>query len=106
MKNKTTLTDNVKNEILLTKNNFAFLLDSRMTNNKQQTPVESLQEIYDSCPAYEEHISYEDFEQAKKMEKERMIDFALLCMFGNKDVGINLRNDFVRKYNEIYGGGE
>jgi hypothetical protein len=42
-----------------------------MTNNKQQTAVEWLEEMYNSRPAYEEYISYEEFEQAKEMEKEQ-----------------------------------
>jgi hypothetical protein len=44
------------------------------------------------------------FEQAKEMEKQRTISFALLCMLSKQDVHINLRNDLVRKYNETYGG--
>ena len=45
-----------------------------------------------------------DWQQAKEMEKQRTISFALLCMLSKQDVHINLRNDLVRKYNETYGG--
>lgn len=38
------------------------------------TPVEYLQKIYDSCPTWEEHISEGDFEEAKQMEKQRLVD--------------------------------
>jgi hypothetical protein len=41
-----------------------------------QTAVEWLQEKYNSRQVYEESIFDEEFEQAKAMEKEQMIDFA------------------------------
>ena len=38
----------------------------------EQTAVEWLKEIYDSCNTYEKFISNIDWEQAKAMEKEQM----------------------------------
>jgi len=40
------------------------------------TAVEWLQEKYNRRQVYEESIFDEEFEQAKEMEKEQMIDFA------------------------------
>jgi hypothetical protein len=40
----------------------------------KQTAVEWLKEIYDSCNNYEKFISNIDWEQAKEMEKEQIID--------------------------------
>jgi hypothetical protein len=76
-----------------------------MTNSKQQMAVDFLVEKMLTQDWYT-YKSLEYINQSKEIEKEKMIDFACLCMFGDKNVGINLRNDFVRKYNEIYGGGE
>jgi hypothetical protein len=70
-----------------------------MTNNKQQTAVEWLHEI-----AKQREPDKFDWQQAKEMEKQRTISFALLCMLSKQDVHINLRNDLVKKYNELYGG--
>jgi hypothetical protein len=40
----------------------------------KQTAVEWLKEIYDSCNTYEKFIANIDWEQAKEMEKEQIID--------------------------------
>jgi hypothetical protein len=77
-----------------------------MSNNKQQTAVEWLIDQLRN----NENIRWrgtniiELGEQAKEMEKERMIIFALLCMFGTVDVDIDVVKEFVKKYNETYGG--
>ncbi len=39
-----------------------------------KTAVEWLQELYDNRPAYEEFILDEEFEQAKQMEKEQIMN--------------------------------
>jgi hypothetical protein len=44
----------------------------------------------------------ENREQAKEMEKQKTIDFACEVMFGRKDIGINLRNFVISKYNETF----
>ena len=40
----------------------------------KQTAVEWLKEIYDSCNNYEKFIANIDWEQAKAMEKEQIMD--------------------------------
>lgn len=40
--------------------------------------------------------------QAKAMEEENTINFALQHMFGTTDVGINLKNKYVKKYNDTF----
>ena len=40
----------------------------------KQTAVEWLKEIYDSCNNYEKFIANIDWEQAKEMEKEQIIE--------------------------------
>jgi hypothetical protein len=65
----------------------------------KQTAVEWLHEI-----AKQREPDKFDWQQAKEMEKQRTISFALLCMLSKQDVHINLRNDLVKKYNELYGG--
>ena len=45
-----------------------------MNNGKKQTAVEWLEELYNNRPAYEEFISYEEFEQAKEMEREQIAE--------------------------------
>ena len=46
-----------------------------MSNNKQQTAVEWLWDI-----AYNRELTVEDWQQAKEMEKDQMIDFANNCI--------------------------
>ena len=82
-----------------------------MTNNKQQTAVDILcgklamkLGIPQAITFYIDH--QEEIREAKEMEKEQMIDFAIKCMFNSDDIGSNLRNHFIQKYNETYGGGE
>jgi len=41
-------------------------------------------------------------EQPKEIEKQKTIDFACEVMFGRKDIGINLRNFVISKYNETF----
>jgi hypothetical protein len=40
----------------------------------KQTAAEWLKEIYDSCNNYEKFIANIDWEQAKEMEKQQIID--------------------------------
>jgi hypothetical protein len=39
-----------------------------------KTAVEWLQEQYNQCPKYEEQIYEQDWEQAKEMEKEQIVE--------------------------------
>jgi hypothetical protein len=70
-----------------------------MTNNKQ-TAVEWLVERYNNPLLKDNFISKAEFEQAKAMEKEQIID-----AYGD---GLNaFRTDFCNRdeyYNETYGG--
>ncbi len=72
-----------------------------MTNNKQQTAVEWLEEMYNSRPAYEEFISYEEFEQAKEMEKEQIIK-AIDSNYTYNDNQISTIGE--QYYEQTYGG--
>ena len=87
-----------------------------MTNNKQQTPVEwyisKIKEARNFCddPTMEMDIRHtlevliKKGEQAKEMEKERMIEFA------QSYAVIHCMGDITKNadeyYNETYGGGE
>ena len=42
--------------------------------------------------------------EAKAMHKEDMIQFAIKCMFNSDDISSNLKNYFIQKYNETFGG--
>jgi len=64
----------------------------------KQTAVEWLFDQY----VNKSIITIEDIEQAKEMEKEQMIEFGIQYMFGRTDIGSNLRNDFIQKYNETF----
>ena len=91
-----------------------------MSNNKQQTAVEwFIKELeqkgfpwVDTEGVNRIHFTIDTWDyldikkESNKMHKERMIDFALLCMFGTVDVDIDVVKEFVKKYNETYRGGE
>jgi hypothetical protein len=84
-----------------------------MTNNKQQTAVDSLKDFFkqydlahSSLDYYEfkipMHIFDLKFQETKEMEKQRMIEFAKQFI----DV-VNIEDkDIEIIYNETYGGGE
>lgn len=58
------------------------------------TPIEWLEKLYDSRPAYEEFILPEEFEQAKQMEKERLKqEFIAGYNIGYTDAQCNHIND-------------
>jgi hypothetical protein len=67
---------------------------------KQQTAVEWLSEQFDSIvelyPSQFERVN-RAIEQAKEMEKERMIEFGCLLTFESKHI-------IEEAYNEVYGG--
>ena len=70
-------------------------------NNKQQSSVEWLQSI-----ELERDLTLADWKQAKEMEKHRMIEFAVEYTYGTKRVGAPLKEDFIKLYEQTYGGGE
>jgi len=57
----------------------------------KQTAVEWLQEQYNQCPTWEEHITEEEFEQAKEMEKEQK---------GYSEEDVRNAINLVKKYDE------
>jgi len=63
-------------------------------NNVKPTEFCSIETIKEWC------------QQAKEMEKEQMIQFAIKCMFNSDDIGSNLKNNFIKKYNEEFGGND
>ena len=87
-----------------------------MTNNKQQTAVEWLAEktfnqielLKHLCINEEQFLNNMLFfrEQAKEMEKERMIEFANDLLAQNDINYIAVPNLAEQYYNETYGGGE
>ena len=79
-----------------------------MTNNKQQTAVEwlvkELNQKINFIPLDKWDMIRDIIQQAKEMEKEQMIDFAVEFTYGTKRVGEPLKKDFIKLYNETYGG--
>ena len=75
--------------------------------NKQQTAVEWLSEQFDSIvelyPSQFERVN-RAIEQAKEMEKERMIDFANDLLAQNDPTYIASPNLAENYYKETYGG--
>ena len=43
-------------------------------------------------------------QQAKAMHKEEIIEFAINFTYGTKRVGESIKKDFIKLYNETYGG--
>jgi hypothetical protein len=87
-----------------------------MSNNKQQTAVDSyiIRRHIIEIEARLGKISADEYEQelikaeqkAKEMEKEKMIEFAVEYTYGTKRVGASLKEDFIKLYEQTYGGGE
>jgi hypothetical protein len=85
-----------------------------MTNNKQQTAVDSIIELCqkqmdnDSSIHKGVYLSIIKFcqEQAKEMEKEKTIRFALFYAYGQDNVSEQLRTKIEKWYDKIYEGGE
>ena len=46
------------------------------------------------------------FVKAKEMEKQQTMDFAAEYFYGTKRVGARLKEDFIKLYEQTYGGGE
>lgn len=73
----------------------------------KQTAVEWLEQVYDSCPAYEETILPDEFEQAKTMFKQQMIEFGYAC---TKQIEMNEAGELLmvkspeELYTQVYGG--
>jgi hypothetical protein len=80
-----------------------------MTNNKQQTAVEWLNEQLQNNVHHTIRIPLDIIQQAKEMEKERMIDFANNCI---KQIEVSDTCQLLMVespkdlYEQTYGGGE
>jgi hypothetical protein len=73
-------------------------------SNKQQTGVEYLvEQLFPKALSVEQHYH---IEKAKEMEKEQTIEFAINYTYGTKRVGASLKEDFIKLYEQTYGGGE
>jgi hypothetical protein len=76
-------------------------------NNDTQSPIEWLEQVYDSCPAYEETILPDEFEQAKTMFKQQMIEFGYAC---SKQIEMNEAGELLmvkspeQLHTQVYGG--
>jgi hypothetical protein len=90
-----------------------------MTNNKQQTAVDSLKDFFkqydlahSSLDYYEfkipMHIFDLKFQETKEMEKERTINFTEDWYFNGPLLGegIDVKNTIEQHFNNTYGGGE
>ena len=80
-----------------------------MTNNKQQTAVDILcgklamkLGIPQAITFYIDHA--EEIAEAKAMHKEEIIEFAINFTYGTKRVGESIKKDFIKLYNETFGG--
>jgi len=67
---------------------------------QKKTAVEWLQEQYNQCPQWEEQILEEDWEKAKEMEKEQMIEFAKKwgLIIEERELSYTERYDIHKKY--------
>lgn len=74
-----------------------------MTNNKQQTSVDTIIKFMEDNQYFIGNDLYEFLKQAKEMEKEKMIEFAVEFFYGTKRVGESLKKDFIELYNKTYG---
>ena len=69
-----------------------------MSNNKQSS-LEWLQAI-----ELERDLTLADWNKAKAMHKEEIIEFAINFTYGTKRVGESIKKDFIKLYNETFGG--
>jgi hypothetical protein len=84
------------------------------TNNKEQVADSNdtqiriketaLDKILNSLNKCGLEVGEEYLNNLKETEKNQMVDFAIKCMFNSDDIGSNLRNHFIKKYNEEFGG--
>ena len=77
-----------------------------MMDNKKLTAVEWLIEQMSSGDSRTGLGLLDLIAEAKQMEKEQMIEFAIEYTYGIKRVGAPLKEDFIKLYNETYGEDE
>jgi hypothetical protein len=76
-------------------------------SNKQQTAVEWLLNAIETKNGEEFSSYYTEFiEQAKEMDKELTIKFALFYAYGQDNVSEQLRTKIEKWYDKIFEGGE
>ena len=79
-----------------------------MSNNKQSSSIDwlvkELNQKIDFIPMNKWDEIKEVIEQAKAMHKEEIIEFAINFTYGTKRVGESIKKDFIKLYNETYGG--
>jgi hypothetical protein len=74
-----------------------------MSNETKQTAVDKIVNLLNK-KGFAPVLTEEEIKFFKEMEKEQMIQFAIKCMFNSDDIGSNLKNHFIKKYNEEFGG--
>jgi hypothetical protein len=77
-------------------------------DNKQQTALEQF-----AIALYEKGLligngdwMQDVLQEFKEMEKEQTIEFAINYTYGTKRVGASLKEDFIKLYEQTYGGCE
>jgi hypothetical protein len=70
-----------------------------MGDNKRINVVDWLQSI-----ELERDLTLADWNKAKAMHKEEIIEFAINFTYGTKRVGESIKKDFIKLYNETFGG--
>ena len=72
-----------------------------MSNNKQTSVEYLVEQLFPKALSAEQ---YYHIEKAKEMQKEQMIEFAINFTYGTKRVGESIKKDFIKLYNETFGG--
>jgi hypothetical protein len=76
-----------------------------MTNETKQTAVEGLVEKINEQKAWANPQQLKPLiKQAKEIEKEQSVKFALYYAFGEQEVSEDLKINIEKLYNETYGG--
>jgi hypothetical protein len=76
-----------------------------MTNETKQTAVEGLVEKINEQKAWANPQQLKPLiKQAKKIEQEQSVKFALYYAFGEQEVSEDLKINIEKLYNETYGG--
>jgi uncharacterized protein YchJ len=80
-----------------------FAKENNTGKPKQQTAVEWLNEQLQNNIHHTIRIPLDIIQQAKEMEKEQTIEFAINYTYGTKRVGASLKEDFIKLYEQTYG---
>ena len=77
-------------------------LEVNMSNYKQTSLDWFLDELLQL--GYIKRLPVTELQQAKAMHKEEIIEFAINFTYGTKRVGESIKKDFIKLYNETFGG--